>query len=227
MSRSLGRRAKQEAALQPMPSALHTCMREFRRQGHEKVSVGRAQPSFDEAQQVQLFDDREKPEPSEEAARLNEEATLAAKNGDPAKGEALLLGALKRFRRAGREQTLDTALTLRNLGALYYVQGNYVKAESYYKRALAVREKVVGREHAATGRSYSDLGSTYREQRKPKKAEEMFRRALAILEKAKGRKHIETVDVRYKLQFLLEDREWIERPPRDSRDTNRAIPTFQ
>jgi tetratricopeptide (TPR) repeat protein len=38
----------------------------------------------------------------------------------------------------------DVAVTVRNLGALYALQGRYDKAEPYYRRAISVLEKAWG-----------------------------------------------------------------------------------
>jgi len=39
------------------------------------------------------------------------------------------------------------ATSLNNLAELYYIQGQYAKAEPLHKRALAIREKALGPNH--------------------------------------------------------------------------------
>jgi tetratricopeptide (TPR) repeat protein len=42
-----------------------------------------------------------------------------------------------------------------NVGSLYYVQQNYAAAEPHYKKALDIRKKILGTEHADTRKSQS------------------------------------------------------------------------
>ncbi len=45
-----------------------------------------------------------------------------------------------------------------NLGELYRLQGRCAEAEPLYKRALAIKEKVLGPEHPEVATSLSNLG---------------------------------------------------------------------
>ncbi len=45
-----------------------------------------------------------------------------------------------------------------NLGELYRLQGRYAEAEPLYKRALAIKEKVLGPEHPEVATSLNNLG---------------------------------------------------------------------
>ena len=44
----------------------------------------------------------------------------------------------------------NTASSLNNLAAFYYIQGNYEQAEPLMKRALAIYEQVLGPQHPDT-----------------------------------------------------------------------------
>jgi len=51
----------------------------------------------------------------------------------------------------------DTATDLNNLAKLYAAQGRLAEAEPYYTRAVAIRTKRLGPNHAATAQSRGEL----------------------------------------------------------------------
>jgi CHAT domain-containing protein/Tfp pilus assembly protein PilF len=86
----------------------------------------------------------------------------------------------------------DTALSLNNLGLLYFSQGLYAKAEPIYQRALAINEKALGRDHPRTATSLNNLALLYVNQSNYSKAEPLYHRALAIREKVLKPDHPDT-----------------------------------
>jgi tetratricopeptide (TPR) repeat protein len=81
------------------------------------------------------------------------------------------------------------ATALNNLGLLYYAQGRYQEAEPLYRRALALREKVLGPDHPDVATSLNNLAGLYDTQGRYKEAEPLYRRALALWEKVLGPEH--------------------------------------
>ena len=61
---------------------------------------------------------------------------------------------------------------------LYSEQGRYGKAEPFFERALAIQEKVLGREHHVAT-TLNDLAGLLRNMNRFGEAEPLFRRALA------------------------------------------------
>ena len=61
-----------------------------------------------------------------------------------------------------------------------------------FQRALAIREKRLGPDHADTATSLNNLAGLYHDQGRYGEAEPLFRRALAIRERALGLDHPET-----------------------------------
>src|SRR5262249_40802065 len=96
----------------------------------------------------------------------------------------------------------DVATSLHNLAILYADQGRYAEAEPLYKRALAIREKVLGDEHPEFAKGLNNLAVLYGRQGRYAEAEPLFRRALAIVEKARGPEHPNTKSVRENLQSV-------------------------
>ncbi len=96
-------------------------------------------------------------------------ATTAYRRGRYADAENSLQAALMEAEQHGKEDlrltmTLtkmgDLAATLNNLASIHRKQGSYGKAESFYKRSLAIWERVLGPEHphvAATLEKYATL----------------------------------------------------------------------
>ena len=83
----------------------------------------------------------------------------------------------------------DVAIDLSNLAELYYEQGDYAKALPLLVRALALREKALGKDHPHVAIILNNLALLYKEQGKYAKALPMYVRALAISEKALGKDH--------------------------------------
>ncbi len=70
--------------------------------------------------------------------------------------------------------------------------GDYPKALHYYQKALAIREKVLGKEHVDTATSYSNMGGLYKTMGDYPKALNYYQKDLAISEKVLGKEHIST-----------------------------------
>jgi CHAT domain-containing protein len=70
-------------------------------------------------------------------------------------------------------------------------QKRFAEVESLLKRALAIREKLLGGEHPETAWTLAGLGELYRQQARLAEAEPVLKRALAIQEKTLGANRIE------------------------------------
>jgi CHAT domain-containing protein/Tfp pilus assembly protein PilF len=81
------------------------------------------------------------------------------------------------------------AVVLNNLAAVYESQGKYAEAESNYRRALAIKEKAVGKNHVDLASTLNNLGNVNQELGRLADAEAFYSRAIAIREKAQGREH--------------------------------------
>ncbi len=85
---------------------------------------------------------------------------------------------------------------------MYYSLGAYAKAEPLFKRALAIREKVLGPEHPDTVTYLNNLAELYKSLGAYAKAEPLYKRALAIREKVLGPEHPDTATSLNNLAFL-------------------------
>ncbi|HEY0754932.1 MAG TPA: tetratricopeptide repeat protein [Ktedonobacteraceae bacterium] len=87
----------------------------------------------------------------------------------------------------------------------YYLddRARYGDAEPLYRRALAIRERVLGGEHPDTAHSLNNLAGLYRVQGRYRDAEPLYRRALEINERVLGVEHPNTRTVRDNYQELL------------------------
>ena len=81
---------------------------------------------------------------------------------------------------------------LNNLGQVGKVQGRYAEAEPLIRRSLAIREKVLGRDHPDVARSLNNLADLYERQGRYAEACRCIERALAIRETAVGPDHPDT-----------------------------------
>ena len=78
------------------------------------------------------------------------------------------------------------ATTLDHLAWVLCGMGKASEGEPLAKRALAIREKALGGEHADVVKSLNTLACLYDMQGKPEKAKPIYERCLTLAEKVKG-----------------------------------------
>jgi len=83
----------------------------------------------------------------------------------------------------------EAALLLNQAGYFLKQRARYAEAEPLYQRAIAIREKTLGKEHSATAIGLNNLASLYDAQGKYEQAESLYQHALVIREKLLGLKH--------------------------------------
>ena len=93
------------------------------------------------------------------------------------------------FARADSLSKRSMGLKFHAQGYAYFLQGRTRQAEMLYKRALAVQEKNLGKNHPDLARTCSDLALLYDGQKAFKTAETYYRRALAVQEKNLDKNH--------------------------------------
>jgi tetratricopeptide (TPR) repeat protein len=81
------------------------------------------------------------------------------------------------------------ATSLDYLTVLYGDQGQYLKAEPFCRRALAIREKVLGPDHPDVAKSLDYLALLYACRGQYAQAESLYESSLAIREKTLGPEH--------------------------------------
>jgi tetratricopeptide (TPR) repeat protein len=96
----------------------------------------------------------------------------------------------------------EAALLLTHAGWYLRERALYAEAEPLLKRALAIREHVLGAEHPDTATSCNNLGQLYRLLGEYKQAEPYLKRALAIREQVLGAEHPETAFTLHDLGHL-------------------------
>lgn len=79
---------------------------------------------------------------------------------------------------------------------LYYILGEYAKAESLGTVAISISERVYGKDHLELAELYRNLAETYQEEKRFNEADSLYRRALAVLENHAG-------DVRHDIALIL------------------------
>jgi tetratricopeptide (TPR) repeat protein len=89
---------------------------------------------------------------------------------------------------------------------VYRAQGDYAKALEYNGKALAIRERVLGKEHPSTAKTYNNMALVYRDQGDYTKALEYYRKANAVFLSVLGEEHPYTQDTALsinKLELLM------------------------
>ena len=77
-----------------------------------------------------------------------------------------------------------------------YGQGKYKEAAAIAEKALALAERVLGKEHPDTLTSVNNLACLYRAQGRYGEAEPLYKRALEASERVLGKEHPDTLDKR-------------------------------
>jgi len=90
-------------------------------------------------------------------------------------------------------------------GTYLQVRAQYAEAEPFYRRALAIREQVLGPEHPSTARCLNDFARIYAAQKQYGQAESFQKRALSIREQVLGPEHPSTAQCLHNLASLYQD----------------------
>ena len=78
-----------------------------------------------------------------------------------------------------------------NLGVVHQHIQQYHEAKEYYQKALIIRKKIFGDEHAYVAASYNNLGVVYQHLGQYSEAKEFYEKALIIRKIIFGEKHAE------------------------------------
>ncbi|MFH0887723.1 MAG: tetratricopeptide repeat-containing protein kinase family protein [Planctomycetota bacterium] len=100
----------------------------------------------------------------------------------------------------------DTAVSLNNLAALYYANGDNASAKPLFKKALVITEKALGTDHPYTAVSLNNLAALYYANGNNASAKPLFKKALVITEKALGTDHPDTAVSLNNLAMLYQDK---------------------
>ncbi|BAZ42612.1 peptidase-like protein [Calothrix sp. NIES-4101] len=92
-------------------------------------------------------------------------------------------------RSAQQSAELDTAGKMSQQAFKLHEQGKYAEAISLMERAIAVFERIMGKENPVVGINLTGLAVFYQSQRDYPQAEALYLRSIAILEKAFGREN--------------------------------------
>jgi tetratricopeptide (TPR) repeat protein len=96
---------------------------------------------------------------------------------------------------------------MNNLAIVLNKQGKYDEAETMHRQTLAMKEKVLGKEHPDTLTTMNNLALVLNKQGKYEEAETMYRQTLAMKEKALGKEHPSTLLSVYCLAQALAKRD--------------------
>ncbi|MFN2398894.1 MAG: tetratricopeptide repeat protein [Gemmatimonadaceae bacterium] len=120
--------------------------------------------------------------------RHNEAGRRYFSQGEFAQAEQAFLSAISEARDLGGDD-LRLAASLSNLGQLKFRTKELDDAEELFRRALGIRERVLGHEHHDIIPGLNNLAALYYTRGQLDRAEPLFRRALTIAEATGGRDH--------------------------------------
>ena len=114
--------------------------------------------------------------------------------------EELVLEGEKAF---GKDHP-NVATFINNLALCYLSIGDYSKAETLYKRSLAIKEKAFGKNHLTVSFGLNGLAELYRITGDYSNAETLYKRSLAIRESALGPNHPDVATILNNMALLHE-----------------------
>jgi len=161
------------------------------KQALEKGEFDQAEQLFNQASELDI----EAAQQAQEIAnkRLVSAAESLAANGDLKLTQLAYQKAGEYYERAakllpaGNDETL--AYYLNWAGYAFDDAALYEQAKPLYERALAIREKVFGKEHPSVATSLNNLAGLSYSQGNYEQAKPLYERALAISEKVFGKEH--------------------------------------
>ena len=103
----------------------------------------------------------------------------------------------------GRGDKANSGILNDNLAVLMMHQGRFDEAERYHKRAMALLEQALGRNHPSVGTAAANLGTTMNEAGRSIEAEPLLRRALDIKNAQKPFDAVATAVIEDNLAGLL------------------------
>jgi tetratricopeptide (TPR) repeat protein len=101
--------------------------------------------------------------------------------------EALLTTARMLLLEDASQKDIAALYIVGGLGQSYL--GNYSQALEWYQKAMAIHEKVLGKEHPDTATTYNNIASVYYSQGDYAKSSEWDQKVLLIREKVLGKEH--------------------------------------
>lgn len=88
---------------------------------------------------------------------------------------------------------------MNNLAGVRFRRGDDAGAESLFRRALQVKEKILGAEHPDTALTAYNLGVLLQKTNRDEEAREQFARALRVFQARLGAEHPKTVAARQRI----------------------------
>ncbi len=95
-------------------------------------------------------------------------------------------------REPDKKLSVKVGALFNNLAEVYYRQGFYEKALDYYRKALSIRELILGNEHPDTAHTYNNLASIFNNLGKYEEALKYCHMAFDIQKRMLGDEHPET-----------------------------------
>jgi CHAT domain-containing protein/Tfp pilus assembly protein PilF len=136
------------------------------------------------------------------ATLLNNQAYVYEAQKEHTKAEQLYLRAIA-ITENTKPESVDLATFLNNLGVMY-IGTDYKKARPILERALALREKLLGPNHADVGNTINNLAMLSWREGDLQKTEQSLLRALSIAEKTHGPTHPDVGAVLNNVAFLYQ-----------------------
>jgi len=104
------------------------------------------------------------------------------------KAEQYFLKSLSIYEKLFKESPIYVA-TLKDIGSLYTIMGEYAKAVEYLLEALLIDEKVIGKEDPDYATSLNNIGNLFTSMRDYVQAEKYYLEALLLREEILGKEH--------------------------------------
>ncbi len=123
------------------------------------------------------------------AYSLDRKASFYRDQGDYLKAKDSFERSLDIKKNILGDNHLEVAITMNNLGWIYYQIDRYSDAEKMYNNSLRIKEDKLGKEHPSVGVTLNNMAILFESQGRYSKAEKLYLRDLKIGEKTLKENH--------------------------------------
>jgi serine/threonine protein kinase len=124
--------------------------------------------------------------PLEQAHLLRSQGRALKSTSDFTGAERALLEALRLARASGSDRNSTVAVTLDELGGLYFRQGRFEDAARNFNQSISISRQLYPDGHVVIARSLNNLANTHATQRRYDEAEKIYKNAHVLYQKFLG-----------------------------------------
>lgn len=179
----------QRRAPEPKPSVDETTWNEMRQQAFAAFRENKPAEAIEQLKEVARLAQGFGEKDPRWGRTVGELAEMQRQSAAPAEAERNFLQAIDHLERLGTAYRQELAPVITNLATLHFAQGNGMRAEGLYRRALEIWTNYISPDDRRLAPLFFNLATLRRAAGARDEARQLFEKALSIAEKAWGPEH--------------------------------------